>query len=78
MIDEKVGRIKNVKYNSDTKEMEVTFVVTDSKFKKKLLRDLSLSGSLKVNGEHISYTGNIQESKWWLFILTNVIRAIWQ
>ena len=34
MQDKNVGRIKNIQYNSETKEMEVTFIVTDSKFKK--------------------------------------------
>ena len=60
MQDKNVGRIKNIQYNSETKEMEVTFIVTDSKFKKKLLRDMSLSGSIEVKGEQISFTGNIE------------------
>ena len=60
MQNKNVGRIKNIQYNSETKEMEVTFIVTDSKFKKKLLRDMSLSGSIEVKGEQISFTGNIE------------------
>ena len=60
MLDKNIGHIKNIKYNPDTKDMEVTFVVTDSKFKKKLLRDLSLSGVIEVKGEQISFTGNKQ------------------
>jgi len=58
MLDKNVGYIKNMTYNPDTKDMEITFVVTDNKFKKKLLRDMSLSGVIEVKGEQISYTGN--------------------
>jgi hypothetical protein len=62
MLDKNIGYIKNIKYNSDTKDMEVTFVVIDNKFKKKLLRDMSLSGMIEVKGEQISYTGNKQDN----------------
>ena len=60
MLNQNVGRIKNIEYNPDSKEMEITFVVTDNKFKKKILRDMSLSGSIEVKGEQISFTGNIE------------------
>lgn len=60
MKKKNIGRIKNVKYNSDTKDMEVTLIINDSKFKKKLLRDLSLSGELEIEGENVFYTGNIR------------------
>ena len=62
MLDKNIGHIKNIKYNSDTKDMEITLVVTDSKFKKKLLRDMSLSGMIEVKGEQISYTGNKEDN----------------
>ena len=62
MLDKNIGRIKNIKYNSETKDMEVTFVVTDNKFKKKLLRDMALSGVIEVKGEQISYTGNKEDN----------------
>lgn len=60
MLNQNVGRIKNIKYDPASKEMEVTFIVTDNKFKKKILRDMSLSGSIEVKGEQISFTGNIE------------------
>ena len=60
MLSQNVGRIKNIKYDPDSKEMEITFIVTDNKFKKKILRDMSLSGSIEVKGEQISFTGNIE------------------
>jgi hypothetical protein len=62
MLNKNIGHIKNIKYNSDTRDMEVTFVVTDSKFKKKLIRDMSLSGMIEINGEQISYTGNKEDN----------------
>ena len=60
MKKKNIGRIKNVKYNSDTKDMEITLVINDNKFKKRLLRDLSLSGELEIEGENVFYTGNIR------------------
>lgn len=62
MIEETVGRIKNIQFNPETKDMEVTFVVTSNKFKKKILRDMSLSGMIEVKGEQISFTGNIEDN----------------
>lgn len=61
MLDEKVGKIKNIKYESELDILEITIVITDNKFKKKLLRDLALSGSIKFEGNEILYTGNIAE-----------------
>lgn len=63
MISSKVGRIKNVQYNSESGDLEVTFVVTDPKFKKKVLRNLALSGSIEIKGEQIIFTGNIEDNK---------------
>tara|TARA_B100000424_G_C22684918_1_gene374879 strand:+ start:191 stop:382 length:192 start_codon:yes stop_codon:yes gene_type:complete len=62
MLSQNVGRIKNIEYNPDSKEMEITFIVTNNKFKKKILRDMSLSGSIEVKGEQISFTGNIEDN----------------
>ena len=53
-----VGRIKNISINEDTGELNVLIIVTDSKFKKKLLRDLSLSGNIKFENDKIVFTGN--------------------
>ncbi len=58
--DKAVGHIKNIQFNPETKNMEVTFIVTDNKFKKKLLRDMSLAGTIEVKGEQILFTGNIE------------------
>ena len=37
-------------------------MVIDNKFKKKLLRDMSLSGSIEIKGEQIHYTGNKEDN----------------
>ncbi len=60
MSSKKIGKVKNIKYNSETKDMELTLIITDNKFKKKILRDLSLGGEIEIDGENIMYTGNIR------------------
>ncbi len=55
-----VGRIKNVNYDSISGDLEVTIRVTDSKFKKKLLRDLSLAGNIKFEGNKLIYLDNTE------------------
>ncbi len=52
-----IGRIKNVSIDPDDNSLEVTILVTDPSFKKKLLRDLSLSGNLKVEGTEVVFVG---------------------
>lgn len=58
MLEKNVGKIKNIKYDPETDSLEVLVSITDDKFKKKLLRDLSLSGKIKFKGDQIVYTGN--------------------
>lgn len=55
MNEKKVGRIKNFVYNQNTRDLEITLIIEDNKFKKKILRDFSLAGKLKVEGEFIYY-----------------------
>jgi len=62
MLDKSVGRIKNIKYDSETNDMEIVIFITDNKFKKKLLRDLSLSGKIKFKGDEVLFTSNISDS----------------
>ena len=50
-----VGCIKNISYNNESGELEVTIRITDNKFKKKLLRDLSLTGNIKFEGNKLIY-----------------------
>jgi hypothetical protein len=61
MKEEKVGTIKNIKYNNETNDMEITVIITDNKFKKKILRDFSLMGKLRVDEESLIYITNIKE-----------------
>lgn len=55
MKPDKVGKIKNINLDEVTGELEITILVTDNKFKKKILRDLSLSGNLMIDGENIIF-----------------------
>ena len=55
MKEKIVGKFKSIKYNEETGEMDFTISVVDSKFKKKLLRELHLSGNLKVVGDELVY-----------------------
>lgn len=62
MLEKSVGKIKNIKYDPETNDMEIVIFITDNKFKKKLLRDLSLSGKIKFEGDEILFTSNISDS----------------
>ena len=62
MLNKNVGRIKNIKYDSETNDMEIVIFITDNKFKKKLLRDLALSGEIKFEGSEILFTSNIMSN----------------
>ncbi len=54
-MNTEVGCIKNISYNNESGELEVTIRITDNKFKKKLLRDLSLAGNIKFEGNKLIY-----------------------
>ena len=55
MKDINVGKIKNIKYDTKTNDLEINVVITDAKFKKKLLRDLSLAGSIEFKNDLLFY-----------------------
>ena len=55
MKETKVGKIKNIKYDDKNDQLELTILVTDDSFKKKILRDLSLSGKLKVVDDELLF-----------------------
>jgi len=55
MKEKEVGKIKSFSYDTVSNDLEITIRVTDSKFKKKLLRDFSLAGKLKVEEDIVLY-----------------------
>jgi hypothetical protein len=55
MKDKAVGKIKNIMYDPETNNLEVSIIIIDNKFKKKLLRDLSLSGNIEFKEDKIYY-----------------------
>lgn len=55
MQKRKVGKIKNLSYNHDDESLEVTVVITDPKFKKEFLRELTLSGNLSFEGDKLIF-----------------------
>lgn len=59
MKEKEVGKIKSFSYDTVSDDLEITIRVTDSKFKKKLLRDFSLAGKLKVKEDIVLY--NLEE-----------------
>jgi|TARA_R110001583_G_scaffold16234_12_gene66264 sporulation protein YlmC with PRC-barrel domain len=61
MRKEEVGRIKNLSINEDTGQLEVLIIITNGKFRKKLLRDLSLSGNIIFDKDKVVFTGNNKE-----------------
>ena len=61
MSNRQVGIIKNVIYDDESQWLDVVIRITDNKFKKKLLRDLSLSGDIKFVGNKLIYVDNREE-----------------
>ena len=57
-----VGKIKSIELNENTQQLELTIIVTDPKFKKKLLRDLSLSGNIAVENGKLVYVDTEEHS----------------
>jgi len=53
-----VGKIKNINYDSETDELEILIRISDNKFKKKILRDLSLSGHIYFDKNQLIYVDN--------------------
>ena len=52
-----VGKIKSLSLNEDNNNLEIVIKITDSKFKKKILRDLSLGGFIEFVGDKIIFKG---------------------
>jgi len=61
MKEKEVGKIKSFSYDTISNNLEITIRITDSKFKKKILRDFSLAGKLKVEKDIVLY--NSEESE---------------
>lgn len=60
MIKKEVGKIKNFIFNQKTNDLEITLIITDNKFKKKVLRDFSLSGDISFSKDIVIYNANIE------------------
>tara|TARA_B100001094_G_C18196186_1_gene811203 strand:- start:11834 stop:12019 length:186 start_codon:yes stop_codon:yes gene_type:complete len=55
MKEKEVGKIKSFKYDTNTDDLEITIKITDPKFRKKIMRDFSLAGKLKVEEDIVLY-----------------------
>ena len=55
MKSDLVGKIKNISYDPETNDLEVSIIIIDNKFKKKFLRDLSLSGRIEFKDDKVYY-----------------------
>ena len=62
MKKENVGKIKNISISSDDGSLEILISINDEKFKKKLLRNLSLDGKLEFHGDELVYTGDKEDA----------------
>jgi hypothetical protein len=63
MKEVEVGKIKNFIFNPEVNSLELTLIITDNKFKKKILRDFSLAGKLSFCGDSVVYNANIKDNK---------------
>jgi len=63
MKEETVGKIKNFSYNSEDDVLEVTITIINKKYQKKFLRDLFLSGHVKMVGDKLVYVDTEDEEE---------------
>jgi hypothetical protein len=56
-----VGVIKNIIYNDEDQKLDIIVRIINNKFKKKLLRDLALSGMIKFDGNKLIYLDSNEE-----------------
>ena len=62
MKELKVGKIKKITYNEDDDSLILHIEITDKKFQKKILRDLTLSGNLEVIGTQLIFDDGEQDA----------------
>ena len=62
MKETNIGKIKNFIFDTKNNNLELTLIITDNKFKKKLVRDFSLDGKLIVDGDIVYYNANIKDN----------------
>ena len=55
MKERRIGKIKSIKINEDSNDIELVVAISDPKFKKQIIRDLNLSGNLKIDGENFIF-----------------------
>jgi len=55
MKEKEVGKVKSFRYDIKADDLEITIKITDPKFKKKIMRDFSLAGKLKVQEDIVLY-----------------------
>lgn len=60
-MNQKVGKIKKIIYNQDIDSLDVVIEIVDKKFQKKLLRDLTFSGNLSVDGDKLIYISSEED-----------------
>jgi len=56
-MEKEVGRIKNININLETDELEVTIIIFDKKFQKKIIRDLSAAGKIIFKDDKAIFIG---------------------
>lgn len=61
-MSDKVGKIKAIIYNDEDDSLDVVFEITDKKFQKKLLRDLTFSGNLTIEDDKLIYVSSEEDS----------------
>lgn len=56
-MEREVGRVKNINFNIDTEELDVTISISDKKFQKQIIRDLAIAGKIKFEKDVIIFVG---------------------
>jgi len=57
-VETEVGKIKNININLESDELEVTISISDKKFQKKIIRDLSAAGKIRFDGDKMIFIGD--------------------
>lgn len=52
-MEQSIGRIMLVSYDSETKDMIITIKITDDKYKRQILRDFKGSEKLLIKGQEV-------------------------
>lgn len=61
MEDRSVGKVLNILYDRDTKEMQITLLITDTDFKNRVLHESDLKDKITFKGEDVMWVATTKK-----------------